>query len=508
MTYQLLNYFEDGEFGDWFKSLVDDYVYFTPLDIKEINDAQYKNTLLSADALVIESNTINVNSLKFLLESVGVQRPIFLIDNKSNTRKNTGPKNKTINKIHNNIYRIKSEEPDEIVHEFNKYVNISQLNRKVNITLAEQVKSINRPDLSPPNNGHFVDQLLEHVPIGILILSKSDKIRFANKYAAEIFETGPLTLIGKHIGEMLKTFGGDFSFYENSTPYEAPADFELKLPSGKTHYISMRMAIFYEDSGTERHMVILEDNTSKILAKIIAENASAAKVDFLRSMSHELRTTLNAIIGFSELLLLPSVAKSNDQVKEYLDYILKSGKHLLNIINDILDLSKIEAGGIEPSLEQVEINSLMKSCEAFVYPQCKEKDISLEFIEPENYFTLYTDERLLRQIIINLLTNAVKFTLNGGYIKIQIEMNNNDDVIISITDNGIGIAHSDIPKILEPFAQINSDPFYSQEGTGLGLPLSNKLTKLLGGELKIESEVYEGTKVNLIFPKAKSDKSD
>jgi len=243
--------------------------------------------------------------------------------------------------------------------------------------------------------------------------------------------------------------------------------------------------------------------TSKALRVAIdqTEKASQAKSEFLANMSHELRTPLNSIIGYSQMIEGEIAGPINEKkYKEYAGDILYSGQHLLMVINDILDLSKVEAGEIEIKAAPVRIQDVVEASVSFVKMMGRAKELELQVVLPEDLPMVDVDERLIRQVIINLLSNAIKFTPDKGRIIITGGINPEQEMWLSVEDTGIGIAPEDIGKVLEPFAQIRSTHQHAHAGTGLGLSLSKSLVELHGGTLTISSEVGVRTEVMITLP--------
>ncbi len=231
-----------------------------------------------------------------------------------------------------------------------------------------------------------------------------------------------------------------------------------------------------------------------------ATEASRSKSEFLANMSHELRTPLNAIIGFSEALereLFGPVG--NPRYREYAEDIHDSGVHLLNLINDILDLSKIEAGHFKLHEDETDLDSVVASACRIVRHRAQQAAISIEVAMPSPAVSLKADERALKQILINLISNAVKFSADGSIVRVEGTLQP-DRLRLAVIDCGIGIAEADIPKALAPFTQIDGTLSRTHEGTGLGLPLAKHLTELHGGMLMIESCPGEGTTVYVDIP--------
>ena len=238
-----------------------------------------------------------------------------------------------------------------------------------------------------------------------------------------------------------------------------------------------------------------------IRARDQAEIASRSKSKFLANMSHELRTPLNAIIGFSDVIKGEMFGPvGNPKYLEYVQDINESGLHLLELINDILDLSKIEAGKTELHEENVDVSRALGSCLTLVQERVEEAGVEIECDTASHLPALYADERKFKQILINLLSNAIKFTPTGGKVTIRTWSRKDDGYVLQIADTGIGIALADIPKALAPFSQIDSNLSRKYEGTGLGLPLTKALAELHGGSLDLQSEVDVGTTVTVRFP--------
>jgi signal transduction histidine kinase len=255
-----------------------------------------------------------------------------------------------------------------------------------------------------------------------------------------------------------------------------------------------RRAIRYAIERKRVHLQLVD-------AKEKAELASRAKSEFLANMSHELRTPLNAIIGFSELMRTEALGPiGTPAYKGYAGDIHESGVHLLDLINDILDLSKIEAGTVELHDERIEPARVVASCLRIIKERAELGEVTLVNTVPDDLPLLLADERLLKQILLNLLSNATKFTPSGGCVTVRGEVRGDGGLDLAVTDTGIGIAAPDIERALTPFVQIDSALNRKYPGTGLGLPLTRSLVELHGGALLIESCVGEGTIVIARFP--------
>ncbi len=232
-----------------------------------------------------------------------------------------------------------------------------------------------------------------------------------------------------------------------------------------------------------------------------AEVANRAKSDFLANMSHELRTPLNAIIGFAEVIKSEMCGPLGDsRYKGYADDIHNSGRHLLAIINDILDLAKIEACKMELQEDQVGIRDEIKASLRMIEPCAAAAGVNVSLSLPDDLPPLIADHSKFRQVVVNLCSNAVKFTPAGGRIDLKAELGSNGDLVLVVADTGVGMSEEEIPKALSPFGQVDSGLNRCHEGTGLGLPLTKHLMELHGGQLRLESAKGHGTRAIVTFP--------
>ena len=258
-----------------------------------------------------------------------------------------------------------------------------------------------------------------------------------------------------------------------------------------------------EIGSLSRALRVFRDNAIRTqqlyLEKIGAEAANRTKSEFLANMSHELRTPLNAIIGFSEVIQKAIIGPLSERYRAYGADIFSSGTHLLGLINDILDLSKLEAGQFELHEEDVDIREAIEASMRLVGPQAEKSRVQLSKAIDENIALIRADDRRIRQILINLLSNAVKFTTAGGKVRVA-SFATNAGLAIAVSDTGIGMASEEIPKALEEFGQIDSKISRQYAGTGLGLPLAKHLIELHGGTLTIKSQINVGTTVTIVLP--------
>ena len=237
------------------------------------------------------------------------------------------------------------------------------------------------------------------------------------------------------------------------------------------------------------------------LAKEAAEAASRAKSGFLATMSHELRTPLNAIIGFSEMMQREVLGPlGNERYRGYVADIHESGTHLLHIINDILDLSKAEAGKLDLHEEVFDLRDTIRSVRQLLGARIGGAGLSDSVDLPADLPLLCADERMTKQVLLNLVSNAAKFTPPGGHIEIAVRFDREIGVRLTVSDTGIGIAPGDLARVLEPFEQVDCSFTRSHQGSGLGLPLVKAIIERHGGTLAINSKIGAGTQVSATFP--------
>jgi len=242
-------------------------------------------------------------------------------------------------------------------------------------------------------------------------------------------------------------------------------------------------------------------NVELAAAKHRAEAASRMKTEFLANVSHELRTPLNSIIGFSEMIDHEVHGPiGNERYRSYILDIHSSGQHLLGVVNDILDISKIEVGEFELQEDEIDIGDIIESAVRVVHERAARAGLSLTSDIAPSLPQLRGDARRVRQILLNLLSNSVKFTSSGGAVSVQAGRNDDGGLTVSVSDTGIGIAPEDMDKAMMPFGQVDGRLNRQHEGTGIGLPLAKSLTELHDGRLTIKSAVGKGTTVTLAFP--------
>jgi len=255
------------------------------------------------------------------------------------------------------------------------------------------------------------------------------------------------------------------------------------------------------DCFKKREMWRLADSGVELLrhAEYASKEASRVKVEFLAKISHELRTPLNAIIGFSELMMRDKRGLPNEHHRSYISDIHSSGRHLLDIINDILDFAKAEAGQLVLFESNVDVQLVTQGIERMLGPRARDSGINVQIRIPEELPLLWCDERKLKQMLLNLVNNAVKFTPSGGMVDVSARLEP-EGFILAVRDSGIGIAQTDLDRVLEPFVQAETTLSRRQEGTGLGLALVKSMIEIHGGQLRLQSRLGNGTSAELVFP--------
>jgi signal transduction histidine kinase len=367
------------------------------------------------------------------------------------------------------------------------------------------------PQLPDGNGWNRLRAIIESLADGIVIVDARGVIRFANPAAARLFARDPDALVGTPLGtplvagettemEIVRRGGGEVVFAELRV---VKTDWEGE----PAELVSLR-DVTDRRNAEERSRQLAHERD----ARLEAEAASRAKSNFLAIMSHELRTPLNAILGYSELIELGISGEISDQMRDQINRIRRSAKHLLGLVNGILDLAKVEAGRLIVANAPANVAEAITSAMTLIEPQAQAKNIELCVPSASDSLPAYIgDDGRVRQILVNLLSNAVKCTDPGGRITIDCATTTNPGagprlqarsahVRITITDSGSGIAADKLQSIFEPFVQVETGPTRTREGSGLGLTIGQRLARAMGGDLTVESVVGEGSSFTLWLP--------
>ncbi|MFA5096715.1 MAG: ATP-binding protein [Candidatus Omnitrophota bacterium] len=346
-------------------------------------------------------------------------------------------------------------------------------------------------------------QLVEDVNSIIMRMDVEGRVIFMNEFALRFFGYSQDEIRGKNVigtivpvtdssGRDLQAMIGDIMV--NPRRYVNNEN-ENMLRNGNRVWISWTNRPLLDSRGRLNEVLCVGNDITKlkqaeeliIKAKEAAESASRAKSSFLANMSHELRTPLNAMIGFSELLAEQAPGPLNDKQKEYTGYILDSARHLLALINDILDLSKVEAGKMELEPSEFDLSELLKAGLALMSERARQHGITFSLDIKDGIGMISADKRKVKQVIYNMLSNALKFTPDAGQIGIEAGMINREEARVCVWDTGIGIEDKDRDKVFSEFEQIDSEYGRKYSGTGLGMPLSRRFVELHGGKMWFES---------------------
>jgi PAS domain S-box-containing protein len=356
--------------------------------------------------------------------------------------------------------------------------------------------------------------ILDTATDGVVLLDRSGLVVSANRSAEALFGYGADELNGRALSDLLAPECADAAY--------DPLDGVLGRPAAGA-FRSGREVVARHRDGDALHLLMtvgrIGDGTDTLCitfrditrwkraqaeltqAKQQAERASSAKSDFLARVSHEIRTPLNAIIGFSEVMMEERFGPiGNERYREYLKDIHASGGHLLSLINDLLDLSKIEAGKLELTFANVSLNDLTQQCVAIMQPQANRERVIIRTSLPPTLPQVVADARSVRQIVLNLLSNSIKFTHAGGQVIVSTALNDNGEVALRVRDTGIGMSEQDLVTALEPFRQLATSVRELSAGTGLGLPLTKALAEANRASFTIKSAPKAGTLVEIAFP--------
>ncbi|WP_425404334.1 CHASE2 domain-containing protein [Hwanghaeella sp.] len=389
-------------------------------------------------------------------------------------------------------------------------------------SLEQKAADLFRHAMMLMHRGGVIDRVLEDSFDGIVVTDSIGRIERVNKEASRLLGTGAQAMTGKPMAaflpevEAMETELTQRERQGQESRFVGPREVSITTASGIPLVLEVivgRFVIQPTDSRWERRTNTrnifsytfrdvtarseLAEKEREALEAAVA--ASRAKTEFLANMSHELRTPLNAIIGFSEVVHGELLGPIEPKYKEYLENIRDSGKHLLSVINNILDVSKIESGSFELRDDLVDLRQVLDACFTLCrgWPESADRDITMDL--PEECPNLFADERLLKQMVVNLLSNSVKYSEPGDSVLITVADEDDGAVAIVVRDTGIGMKPDVISKLTEPFYQVDSTLSRTREGTGLGLSLVSAYADAHSAELVVTSEFGEWTEVRLVF---------
>jgi hypothetical protein len=389
----------------------------------------------------------------------------------------------------------------------NKIIGLSETSHRKNYypQLKEQIKELKQAMRALKESEEKYRTYVTISPYPIFVIDFDGKFLDVNPEACRVAGYSSEDILKKRISDFIlpsRVDNYEVTFHKLQT--------EGKL-SGEFPFINKTQDLFYLELHAvqipgNKFLAICMDITERkkaedemLRAKIIAENANRTKNEFLANMSHELRTPLNSVIGFSDMLLGGAGGELSEKQLRYLTNISNSGKHLLSIINEILDISRIESGEMTINKQKILLGEVYEEIHSILKQLADNKSIDFQMpLESEETY-VYADKVKLKQIFYNLVTNAIKFTEKGGSVLIDSTI---DDkfVHISVIDNGIGIDSEGMKRLFNPFVQLDSSESRKYEGTGLGLALSKELVNLHGGDIWAESEPGKGSTFTFTIP--------
>ena len=361
-----------------------------------------------------------------------------------------------------------------------------------------------------------VREILDAAADGVVVLDHEAHIHSINRGAGKLFGYESRDLTGLPFASLFapESQRGVLESLSAANKPSMPGPRQGRDVIGRRReggLIPLFMTMAKIDDGSDKLCAIFRDITfwkktegELVNAKRQAEKASLAKSDFLAKISHEIRTPLNAIIGFSEVMMQERFGPiGNERYRQYLKDIHASGGHLVSLLNDLLDLSKIEAGKLELNFADVDLNELTQQSVALMQPQANRERIIIRTSLGSTLPSITADARSVRQILLNLLSNSIKFTGVGGQVIVSTARNDDGEIVLRVRDTGVGMSEEDLAVALEPFRQLATSARWGSGGTGLGLPLTKALAEANRARFKIRSAVNTGTLVEVAFPGAR-----
>lgn len=420
--------------------------------------------------------------------------------------------------IHCDIKYISSLKNESIPGEITYKPLISENSRfNGGIILVEDLTEVKRLEIVRLQQSEALKKMIDSIPTPVFCKDKNGIYVACNRAFKTFIGLEKIDILGKslydfapiEIAEKYHPMDKSLVKQGKNQVYES----SLKFADGSMHQVIINKFVFNglieEDSVLIGIMIDITERKQaeeKLLqAKMAAETANRAKTTFIVNMSHELRTPLNAVIGFSDLLLSETFGPLNEKQKRYTENISNSGAHLLDVINNVLDISRLELGNIELYYETVNISGVIEEVQRVLYPISAEKNISIEYNIEQGLKTTIADRVKLKQILYNILNNAIKFSSEGGKVNITAELKE-DMIEISVKDDGIGINEDDYERVFQPFVQIDESISKKYEGVGLGLALVKKFVELHGGKVWVKASPGKGSTFTFRIPKRPENK--
>jgi signal transduction histidine kinase len=359
----------------------------------------------------------------------------------------------------------------------------------------------------------FLQNTLDNIGEGLSVFDARGRLLACNSRFRELLHLPAGMAVGTSLGQILRHQAerGDFGAVDPAAETsqrlsqffrEVPCVKERLTLSGRI--LQIRRAAMPNGAVISIYSDVTEIRAAEqrlLEARSLAENANQSKSEFLANMSHELRTPLNAIIGFTEIISQELFGPvGNEKYLEYIKDVHSSSLHLLSIINDVLDMSKIEAGKLELAKQAVSLEEVIGAVVRIVRERAGSRGIELVLQARPGPIEIWADERAMRQVFLNLLSDAIKFSRDEGEVRIRVMSNAGGDVVVEVEDHGIGMDEDELERALQPFGQAKPAITRNYGGTGLGLPITKGLVEAHGGSLSIASRVGEGTTVRVVLP--------
>lgn len=384
------------------------------------------------------------------------------------------------------------------------------------ISVVTDITPVVEAEAEAMRRAAMLDTMLEHIRHGICLFDADRRVVAANRVAAQLLGHPPeLLQPGRTQEELVQALleRGEFgpgAAGEAAARDHLTRDRSISSIHWRTRPDGRVLEVRSDPTPDGGFVVTYTDVTEQKQAEAAlrqaaaeAEAASRAKSQFLATMSHELRTPLNAVIGFSEAMMHETARPDAKRIEEYAGAINEAGRHLLSLINDILDVARIEAGRMDLAEDRVDLARLAQTTLRLLDPAARTASVALELAAPADLPAVAGDERRLRQVLLNLVSNAVKFTGAGGTVRVAARLDEQGGIELRVTDTGIGIAEQDLERVFQPFVQLDSSLARRYQGSGLGLFLSRALAQAHGGSLHLESMPGQGTTAVLRLPAAR-----